>query len=250
MSTLGKGRRFARRPWATSSPTAGGTVWLCGPMNVVPSDPVRGTWLPDPWNPDESSVPPRPGSDRLVHPVATCRSTPTPRSRLSPPITSGSSGGGPPRPLGWRRSEAVVAAGRGADRATQTGGGEPRSLDRFQWDLFEHVYRRDRPRLRDLLLEHHRALPALFWRYMDPDAFDVDADAAEEQIYGPAIHFGLRRDGPARQRRARPDRERPLARALHRAQPAALPRREAEGGSRFHRPCDLGDFVRRLGVAG
>ncbi len=50
---LGEGSNLGIPTVADAVGDDAGKVWLCGPMNVVPTKPVNGRWLPDPWNPSD-----------------------------------------------------------------------------------------------------------------------------------------------------------------------------------------------------
>jgi hypothetical protein len=65
-------------------------------------------------------------------------------------------------------------------------------LDKLQWDLFKHRYRRDRPALSTFFLNSTAHYQHMYWRNMDPTGFTVQAREADHEEYGDAILYGYR----------------------------------------------------------
>src|SRR5690606_33211001 len=65
-------------------------------------------------------------------------------------------------------------------------------LDRLQFDVFRHYYRRYRPDFASFFVNSVAHLQHSYWRHMEPEAFTVRPGAAEMEIYGDAIRFGYR----------------------------------------------------------
>lgn len=244
---LGEGANLTVPTIADAVGDAGGSVWLCGPMNVVPTKPVRGRWLPDPWNPDDSIAPadmaPFAGFVRanvqehsnaahrlssraylgfLAYMVSHGQSFATLRATIAQLV--GERTGRRPR---WRRSAL---------------------LDRFQWDVFRHVLRREHPTLATYFSNTVAHNQHLFWRYMDPEPFELKPSDAELATYGDAIRSAYQETdrlvGDA-MALAGPDATLVLCTALSQ-QPYVL--KETQGGKRFYRPHDIARFVQQLGV--
>lgn len=246
---LGQGGALRHETVADAVTAAGGSVWLCSPMNVVPVAPVRGTWLPDPWNPDETSMP----AD--LAPIGSfIRSQVQEHTnvarRLSPADHARFLAGMARHGLSLRTIRAVAAQLAGERTGRRHRWRRAALLDHFQWDLFEHVYRRDRPTFATYFSNTTAHYQHLFWRYMQPDAFEVKPTDEELSTYGPAVRSGY------------VEMDRLVARALDLVDDdttlvlcTALSqqpyfRKEKQGGSRFYRPHDLDDFVARLGLDG
>jgi len=247
---LGEGAALTVPTVADVVGEAGGTVWLCGPMNVVPTSPVRGRWLPDPWNPDASTV-----SADLAPFAGFVRANVQEHTNVAHRLT--------PREY-IRFVTFMVRHGLSARTVAATArqligertGRVPRwqraaLLDRFQWDLFEYIYRRECPRFATYFSNTTAHYQHVYWRYMDPEPFDLKPTAEEIATYGDAIPSGYR------------ETDHLVSRALDLAdatgatlvfcsalsqQPYLL--KEDQGGSRFYRPHDIRGFVDALGLTG
>jgi hypothetical protein len=244
---LGEGASLQVPTVADAVGTAGGTVWLCGPMNVVPTQPVRGRWLPDPWNPDDSLLPDdlRPFAEFVR---ANVQEHTNASHRLSPRAYA--------RFLGFMARHGLSPTTFVATVGQLVGervGARPRwrraaLLDRFQWDVFRHEWERARPTFATYFSNTTAHYQHVFWRYMEPDAFELKPTAEEIATYGGAIRSGyLEMDrivGDALAL-AGDDTTIVLCTAISQ-QPYLL--RDAEGGSRFYRPHDIAAFVVALGI--
>ncbi len=63
-------------------------------------------------------------------------------------------------------------------------------LDRIQWDVFRHYYRRIRPDFSTFFLNSTAHLQHKFWRNMDPDGFKIKPSAREQLELQDAVLFG------------------------------------------------------------
>ncbi|MEO6317429.1 MAG: hypothetical protein ABIP36_01475 [Acidimicrobiales bacterium] len=244
---LGEGSTLRQPTIADAVTDAGGSVWLCGPMNVVPTAPLRGRWLPDPWNPDDASIDDelRPFAEFVRTNVQEHSNT---AHRLSPRdhvaflwfmVRHGL------RPATVRT---VLSQMVGERRGNRERWRRVALLDRFQWDLFRWAFRRDRPTLATYFSNTTAHYQHLYWRHMDPEPFTLKPDADEQARFGDAIPFGYREMdrivGEALDL-VGTDTTLVLCTALSQ-QPYT--RCDDEGGNRFHRPKDLAELLRQLGV--
>lgn len=247
---LGEGAQLDAPTVADEVGRAGGEVWLCGPMNVVPNEPVVGMYLPDPWSPD-----PVPQPAELAPFASFVRANvqehTNARHRLGPRdiarfgafmVRHGLS----PR-TAWRTARQL-----GGERVNKVPRWQRAALlDQFQWDVFEHYYRRRRPTFATLFSNTTAHFQHLYWRHMDPDPFTLKPSDEERATYGDAVRFGYT------------EMDELVGRAIDLAdefgailvfataisqQPYVLA--EEGDGSRFHRPHDLDDFVERVGLRG
>lgn len=246
---LGEGAGLRVPTVADAVGDAGGTVWLCGPMNVVPTKPVRGRWLPDPWNSHESL------RQTVLGPFI---------SFVQANVQEHSNAA---HRLSWRAYVRFVAfmARHGLSASTMATtvsqlvgeriGRRPRwrraaLLDRFQWDFFRHEWLRVGPSFATYFSNTTAHYQHHYWRYMDPDSFRVKPSVEEVAAYGDAIRFGyLEMDrivGDALEL-CGGDTTLVLCTAISQ-QPYLL--KEEEGGSRFYRPHDISAFVVSLGIQG
>lgn len=226
---------------------AGGDVWLCGPMNVVPTRAVCGRWLPDPWNPDATLVPPdlAPFADFVR---ANVQEHTNERHRLSArsyvdflafmarhglsPATVAEVG----RQLGGER------VGR-RSRWQRTA-----LLDRFQWDVFRREWKRNRPQFATYFSNTAAHYQHLYWRHLDPDAFPLRPDDAEIATYGPAVRSGYQEaDRLVGDALDLVGDEGTLVFCTALGQ-APFTDGDDDGGSRFYRPYDVVAFVKALGL--
>jgi hypothetical protein len=246
---LGEGANLTIPTIADAVGDAGGSVWLCGPMNVVPTKPVHGRWLPDPWNPDDSLVPadmaPFAGFVRAnVQEHSNAAHRLSPRAYISFLTFMARHG------LSFATVRATAAQLVGERVGRRARWRRAALLDRFQWDVFRHVLRGERPTLATYFSNTVAHNQHLFWRYMDPEPFELKPTDAERATYGDAIRSAYREAdrlvGDALVL-AGAETTLVLCTALSQ-QPYLL--KEAEGGKRFYRPHDIADFVRQLGVVG
>jgi hypothetical protein len=246
---LGEGARLRRPTVADLVAQDDRDVWLCGPMNLVPTQAVRGWWLPDPWNPSSAPHPPD-----LADFAAFVRANVQEHSNASARF-----------PLGSAMRFTVFMLRHGLSAATvwatvcqlagERTGRTPRwrraaLLDRFQWDMFRHHLRRARPAFSTYFSNTTAHYQHVFWRHMDPDAFSVRPSDAEREHYGGAVLSGYREmDRLVGEAMAEVGRGGTLmlCTALSQ-QPYTL--MEESGGKHIYRPHRVADLLRRLGVVG
>jgi hypothetical protein len=124
-------------------------------------------------------------------------------------------------------------------------------LDRFQWDLFRHEVRHDRPTFATYFSNTTAHYQHLYWRYMDPAPFDLKPSAEDRATYGDAIRFGYeemdRIVGDAMRLADEAGTTLVLCTAISQ-QPYVL--KDDEGGSRFYRPHDIAGMIDELGLTG
>ena len=246
---LGDGQELAAPTIADLVARAGEEAWLCGPMNVVPIDPIRGWWLPDPWNPASAPVP-NALADFATFVRANVQEHTNVSARLSPSTYL--------RFLAFMLRHGLSRSTIGATLRQLIGERTGRAerwqraalLDRFQWDLFRWHLRRARPALSTLFSNTTAHYQHVYWRYMDPEPFSNRPDEADRARLGGAILAGYR------------EMDRLVGRALDLVddettlvlctalsqQPYTL--MEAEGGKHIYRPHRVADLLGALGVVG
>lgn len=246
---LGEGSGLTLPTVADAVGDAGGQVWLCGPMNVVPTEPVRGRWLPDPWNPGNAPVP-----AELEPFAAFVRANVQEHTNASARLSRSAY----LRFLAFMArhglSAGTVAATTRQLVGERTGRRErwrrAALLDRFQWDLFRHHWMRDRPTFATYFSNTTAHYQHVYWRYMDPEPFTLKPSTEELARYGDAVPFGYREmDRLVGEALAMVDDDTTLVFCTALSQQPYL-LKEDEGGNRFHRPHDMADLLGRLGVVG
>lgn len=189
---LDDGAKFdAPRIWDLVS-DAGRPVWICGSMNAaVRGGRINGLVLPDPWTTLVAAQPPglfdpyldlvrayvhghtsdsgadggallRFGRFMLTNGLSVATVTST-VGQLANELR---------RPVKWRRAAI---------------------LDRLQWDLFRHFYRRTSPALATFFLNSTAHFQHYYWRDMEPELFAASSEADKEGRFSDAIAFGYRK---------------------------------------------------------
>jgi hypothetical protein len=163
---LGEASKLTLPTIADAVTAAGGSVWLCGPMNVHPVAPVRGALLPDPWSVDAE---PQPSELRPFHRFVsanvqehTNHRSPLSKREATAFVTFVARHG-----LSLGTSSATVAQliGERTRRAPRWQRAE--LLDRFQWDVFAHYHRRICPRFATFFSNSTAHLQHLYWGELD-----------------------------------------------------------------------------------
>ncbi|MEX2292598.1 MAG: hypothetical protein WD691_02325 [Acidimicrobiales bacterium] len=244
---LGEGSNLRLPTVADVVTDAGGTSWLCGPMNVVPIRPVRGTWLPDPWNPDEAGPAALAPFARFVR--ANVQEHTNASNRLGVRAHLRFLAFMARHGLSASTVRAVLAQ-LASERRRGQRWRRAALLDRFQWDLFRHELLKSRPTFATYFSNTTAHYQHLYWRYMDPDPFELKPTEVETAEYGDAVAFGYREMdrlvGDAL-RLAEDDITLVFCTALSQ-QPYTI--KDAEGGSRFYRPNNIAAFAGMLGLTG
>jgi hypothetical protein len=178
-----------RQPSLTELLTdAGRRVLIFGTMNVRYGRGVDGCVLPDPWTTDtephpkelapfyrfiQKSVQDHTGDQDALSAVEYV-------AFLRFMLTHGLS------------ASTVLAIARQlvAERTGKYGWKRVAILDRLQWDVFRHYYRRLRPHFSTFFLNSTAHLQHKFWRNMDPEAFTIKPSAQEQPELRNAVLFG------------------------------------------------------------
>ncbi len=188
---LGDGPKLeAPRIWDMVA-DAGERAWICGSMNsAVQSSRLENLFvLPDPWAVD---VEPRPAGifDAFHHFVRTYVQEYT---RDKPPLSRGDyvrfvrfmveNGLSSKTVFGVLRQLASERDGGSRwKRAT--------ILDRFQWDVFRHNYRRLKPTLSTFFVNSTAHFQHFYWRNMQPELFELQGAGGRETGLENAILYG------------------------------------------------------------
>ena len=171
-----------------------GRAWVCGSMNaaVRSRKPQNLHVLPDPWS---SNVHPLPEGvyDPYVHLVRTYVQEYT---RSSVPLGAADY----LRFMAFMAqnglSAKTVLEAVGQLASERTGAFRWRRatiLDRLQWDLFKHVYRKTEPTLATFFLNSTAHYQHYYWRNMDPSQFAARDTKEREAEYANAILFGYKK---------------------------------------------------------
>lgn len=172
---------------------AGKDVWVCGSMNAgIQGGGIRGLFLPDPWT---TSAEPYP--QELFRPFYHfVRSYVQEYTRDKPPLSKAdhlrfarfmATNGLSPKTVAATVRQLVSERGSGArwQRAA--------ILDRLQWDVFQHHYRKMKPALATFFLNSTAHYQHYYWRNLDPHSFVLRPSGEEQARYADAIRFGYRK---------------------------------------------------------
>src|SRR5262249_52902597 len=166
----------------------GGTVWVCGSMNAAYKPGLNGLVLPDPW-----SVHVQPSDPELVPYFDFVRANVLEytRDRLQ---------------LGLRQTlrfawfmlshglsfTTVVATMRQllSERLGSTAWRRATILDRLQFDVFRHYYRKLRPTFSTFFVNSTAHFQHVYCRTLEPARFELKPTEAEQRSYGDAVRYG------------------------------------------------------------
>lgn len=219
----------------------GHRVWVCGSMNIRYDQPINGLVLPDPWATEVA-----PSDPRLNHYFKFVQRNVQEYTNESVPLsaadyarfvsfmaTHGLS-------FGTVRAiaEQLLAERRGHDRWKRAV-----LLDKLQFDVFAHFYRKLNPSFSSFFLNSTAHFQHLYWRNMEPDLFLRRPTATEQAEYESAILFGYEEmDRLLVRFYELMDRNTTLIFCTALSQQPCL-KYEAHGGKLFYRPKDFARFV-------
>ena len=224
----------------------GGSVWVCGSMNIDYRAPINGWVLPDPW---VTKV--RPYPDDILDPYYrfvsanvqehTREDSALSRSEQIAFVKFMARHGLKPS------TAAAIVRQLASERRSDTRWRRPVMLDRIQYDLFRWHWARAKPTFSTFFLNSTAHYQHIYWRHMEPESFEVKPDPAELAIYEDAIPFGYRQmDGMIGRFLDLADSETTLVLLTAMSQEPCL-KYEDVGGKMMYRPKD---FERLLEAAG
>jgi hypothetical protein len=221
-------------------------VGICGSMNVRYEPPLNGYVLPDPWS---TLVEPYPASLKSYFNFVQKNVMEHTNERV--PVSkaeylqfagfmakNGLSG------------DTVTATIRQllSERAGHTRWKRATILDRLQFDVFRHYYRKFKPHFSTFFLNSTAHFQHMYWRNMEPEHFKVKPTAAEQSVFESAVLFGYQEMDKLVGRflqLCQPNTTLILCTAL--SQQACL-KYEDQGGKCFHRPKNFEQLLEFAGV--
>lgn len=247
---LGDGPQCTRpRVWDILS-AHGRANWICGSMNTGYAQGFNGHLLPDPWTVGADAHP----QDEFDPYVRFVRSNVQEHTNASARIGLREQLGF----LAWMLRHGLSAGTLAAiarQLARERVSGRFRwqravLLDRLQWDVFRHYFRRGRPDFSTFFLNSTAHFQHVYWRNMEPGEFEVRPSEAEQAEYADAVLFGYRQmDRIVGQALALAgDRHAVVLSSALGQQPCL--KYEGQGGKVAYRPHDCDAFREWAGVAG
>ena len=225
---------------------AGMNVWICGSMNVHCTSGVEGDLLPDPWSAEGYTRPAELRTyNRFVRKQVQEHSNASAKfgkadylKFLAFMASHGLSSTTITRAINQLRSEKIE--GKRWRRAF--------ILDLLQYDVFEHIYKKNRPSFSTFFLNSTAHMQHVYWRNMQPEIFQIKPTEKEQQEYSSAILEGYQHMDKVIARvldLVGPEATVIFATAISQ-QPYLL--YEDKGGKRIYRPKDIAAFARWAGV--
>ncbi len=226
---------------------AGGKFWLCGSMNTARQPAtVHGLALPDPWATDIEPYPNTLFKDyyKLVSTYVQEYTSDSPSLAKSDYVkfarfmaTNGLS------------AKTVAAAARQiASEGAAFKWRRATILDRLQWDVFKHHYRREKPTFSTFFLNSTAHFQHFYWRNMDHTPFSVKPTEEQQVRFADAIRYGYEQMDKIVGEclaLAGPDTTVVLCTALSQ-QP--LVKYDVDGGRQLFKPTDPGLIVQLAGL--
>jgi hypothetical protein len=233
------------RVWDLVS-AAGKPVWVCGSMSTAYRKPFNGYLLPDPWT---TKVMPYP--DELVTFFNFIQRNVQEYTNDRIPLSASDY-------LAFVRFLAGHGLSLSTARATveQLLGEKFKGqrwkraviLDKLQFDVFSHVYRKIKPAFSTFFLNSTAHYQHLYWRNMDPEQFEIKPSQQENIEYGEAILYGYQEMDRLIERfmeLAGPDTTLVLATALSQKPCTAY---DADGGKKIFRPREFEPVLDFIGI--
>lgn len=186
---LGEANRLRLPTIATAVGESGRSSWICGSMNLPHHTVADGSYLPDPWNPDQSTSPADFSDFSLF-----VRDSVQEHTNDSAKVNRARAG----RFLrflvthGLRPSSASLAVRQLAGERIGSRGHWARAtvLDRFQWDLFRWQLLRSRPGFATFFSNSTAHYQHMYWRNLEPERFSVAPEPRDQARFSGAVLHG------------------------------------------------------------
>lgn len=232
--------------WDLAS-AAGGKVWICGSMNVRFDTPINGRILPDPWS--SADAYPR----ELNSFFQFVRKQVQEHSNDRAPLSLGEAA----RFVAFLLSHGLAFSTITSiiqqildERRTNVRWKRATLLDRMQWDLFKHYFRKDRPAFSTFFVNSTAHFQHCYWRNFEPEHFSIQPSPEEQQSLQDAIAFGYREmDRIVGEALELCGDDSVLMLATGLGQQPYL-KMEETGGKLLYRPHDLNAFASTFGLTG
>lgn len=223
-------------------------VGNCSSMNAAPFPGMDGFFIADPWCAAHAAVP----AELQVYQDFVSRQV-----REYSRQDGVSAAGEAIRFLnfmlghGLRPQTLAKFAGRLiAEKTWDRGSGWKRAAlqDLLQFDVFNHLYRKQRPHFSTYFSNSTAHYQHAYWRHMDPEPFTVRPSEADRERYGDAILYGYRRMDDLLGRFFELEREGAMLVFATALSQQPFLRYESVGGQRFYRPRKIEELLLLLGV--
>jgi hypothetical protein len=226
---------------------SGRRAWICGSMNVGDRALEGGCLLPDPWT---TKVRPQPAALEPYFAFVQRQVMEHTNAQAALGVNDLR------RFLGFlashglsRHSVTAIAKQLLEERRGPARWKRVALLDKLQFDVFAWYYRKIQPHFSTFFLNSTAHYQHLYWREMDPGAFQVQPTEEQRRTYRDAIKYGYQQMDRLIARvfdMADPDTTIVMATALSQ-QPCLM--FEEQGGKFFYRPTDVGRLTSFAGIS-
>lgn len=188
---LGEASRLGQPTIASVLGDEGRSVFVCGTMNVPAPAASSAAFLPDPWNPDGL---PKPASFSAFSDFVrvNVQEHTNANAKLSPAIALRFVSFVLRHGLRLSTMRSAVSQLVSERRGVRGRWARASVLDRFQWDLFRWQVRRERPAFATFFSNSTAHYQHMYWRNLEPEAFQRAPTADEQSRYADAVLHGYR----------------------------------------------------------
>jgi len=225
---------------------AGMKVWVCGSMNVHCTSDVTGDILPDPWT-----------AERMTRPAELQTYNRFVRKQVQEHSNADAKFG----KSDYLKFLAFMASHGLSSTTVKTAVNQLRSekangkrwrrafiLDLLQFDVFENIYKKEKPMFSTFFLNSTAHMQHVYWRNMQPELFQIKPTEKEQAEYSSAILEGyVHMDKLVERMLALVGKDATVIFATAISQQPFLGY-EDKGGKRIYRPKDIAAFARWAGV--
>ncbi len=224
--------------------------WVCGSMNVnYDAEKLRGIVLPDPWSKDVE-----PSDDAFKPYFNFVRANVQEhtnetfklglKEKLSFLMFMATHG------LSYQTVKAIIQQLLNERKDSNEGWKRATILDRLQWDVFKHTYKKEKPDFSTFFLNSAAHFQHKYWRHMEPEKFVMKPDSSELSIYGNAVLYAYQSlDHVVKEALAMRDDETAIVMCTALSQ-QPYTKADAEGGKLFYRPHDFNQLLSELQLPG
>lgn len=247
---LGEASRLRLPTMGQAIAEDGRSAWICGTMNLPGSAAPVGAFLPDPWNPDSQPEPEEfaPFSDFVR---ANVQEHTNAAVRMSPGLAARFAWFAMRHGMSVDTVRAAITQLSDERRGRRGRWARASVLDRFQWDLFEWQYRRDRPALATFFSNSTAHYQHMYWRNLEPETFAIAPTEEEQRAYSDAVRHGYRQmDALVEKAAALADDYGATLMMCTALSQQPYVHADARGGTYTYRPHDFDRLVALIGVDG
>ena len=224
----------------------GESVWVCGSMNANYEPGLKGAIVPDPWSvhvgPSDASMAPYFDFVRANVQEHTRDKTAGGSTMLRRFVSYMATHG--------LKASTLFAIVRQliSEKLGDNYWRRAAILDRLQFDLFAHYYKKTRPTFSTYFVNSTAHFQHMYWRHLAPELFAVKPDEQELRVHGDAVLYGYQQmDRIVGQMRKLAGDNAVLAFATALSQQPCL-KYEGTGGKTFYRPVDFTAFLKFAGI--